>query len=100
VTGGATGDRGTVKFARGYAYELQKTATDILADNGQIDNRMDGLNASIKSLETRQTDLAKRLAATETRLRAQYTTLDTLMAKMQGTSSYLSQQLASLPKIG
>jgi flagellar hook-associated protein 2 len=100
VTGGATGDRGTVKFARGYAYELQRTATDILADNGQIDNRMDGLQTTIKSLETRQTELGKRLTATEARLRAQYSTLDTMMAKMQGTSSYLSQQLASLPKIG
>ena len=32
VKGGATGDRGTVRFARGYAYELQKAATDLLAD--------------------------------------------------------------------
>jgi flagellar hook-associated protein 2 len=100
VTGGATGDRGTVKFARGYAFELQKTATDILADNGQIDNRMDGLQTTIKSLESRQTELAKRLTVTEARLRTQYATLDTMMAKLQGTSSYLSQQLASLPKIG
>lgn len=99
VKGGATGDRGTVNFARGYAYELQKAATDILADKGQIGNRMDGIQSSIKSLGTRLEELQKRLATTETRLRAQYSALDAMMAKMQSTSTFLSQQLASLPKI-
>jgi flagellar capping protein FliD len=34
----------------------------------------------------------------EKRLRAQYSALDATMAKMQSTSTFLTQQLASLPK--
>jgi flagellar hook-associated protein 2 len=99
VKGGATGDRGTVRFARGYAFELQKTATDLLADNSPLDSRIDGINASIKGLDDRREDLQTRLAATEARLRKQYSTLDSTMSKMQSMSASLTQQLASLPRI-
>ncbi len=99
ITGGATGDRGTVRFARGYADSLNKTATDMLADNSQLDSRMDGINASIKDIDKRKDDLQTRLSATETRLRAQYSALDATMSQMQSLSAQLTQQLASLPRI-
>ena len=40
-----------------------------------------------------------RLTGIEARYRAQFTALDTLIAGMKQTSSYLSTQLANLPKI-
>jgi flagellar hook-associated protein 2 len=39
----------------------------------------------------------RRLAQIETRYRAQFTALDTLVSSMQKTSQYLTQQLANLP---
>jgi flagellar hook-associated protein 2 len=40
------------------------------------------------------------LAQVEAVYRKQFTALDTAMAQMQSTSNYLTQQLASIAKIG
>jgi flagellar hook-associated protein 2 len=98
VSGGVTGDRGTIKFARGYAYELDKLAGKLLENDSLLDGRMDGINASIKDIGRKREQLNLRLESIEKRYRAQFNALDTLMARMQQTSTYLMQQLASLPK--
>ncbi len=99
VSGGATGDRGTVKFARGYAYELNDLVGKMLDTDSVIDSRVQGLNSSIKDLDSRREELQARLTDVEQRYRAQFTALDVAISRMQSTSSYLTQQLASLPKI-
>lgn len=98
VSGGVTGERGTIKFARGYAYELDKLAGKLLENDSLLDGRMDGINASIKDIGRKREQLNLRLESIEKRYRAQFNALDTLMARMQQTSTYLMQQLASLPK--
>jgi flagellar hook-associated protein 2 len=98
VTGGSTGDRGSVSYARGYAYQLEKLTAKMLETNSLIDGRLSGLNTSIKELTPQRTAINTRLEGVEKRLRAQFTTLDSLMGRMQQTSSFLTQQLASLPK--
>jgi flagellar hook-associated protein 2 len=100
ITGGATGDRGTIGFARGYADLLDKLVGRMLENDGLVDGRMDGINASIKELGTRREALASRLELIEKRYRAQFTALDTMLASMTKTSNYLQQQLANLPKAG
>jgi flagellar hook-associated protein 2 len=99
VNGGATGARGTIGFARGYAYELNRVANDMLGDHSEIDSRVNGIKTTNKDLEDQHTDMTARLSTVEARLRAQYSALDTMMSKMQSTSSFLTQQLASLPTI-
>lgn len=98
VTGGATGARGSVNFARGYAYELDKLIGKMLENDSLLDGRMDGINASIKDIGARRTALALRLDSVEKRYRAQFTALDGMLASMSKTSSFLQQQLANLPK--
>ena len=98
VTGGATGSRGGVSFSRGYAYELDKLVGKMLDTDSVIDSRVDGLNSSIKDLETRRGAMQARLDQVEKRYRDQFTALDVAMSNMQTTSNYLTQQLASLPK--
>jgi flagellar hook-associated protein 2 len=100
ITGGATGDRGTIGFARGYADLLDKLVGRMLENDGLVDGRMDGINASIKELGSRREALASRLVQIEKRYRAQFTALDTMLASMTQTSTYLQQQLANLPKAG
>ena len=100
VTGGATGARGSVSFARGYAYELDKLVGRMLENDSLLDGRMDGINASIKSIGTQREALARRLEGVEKRYRAQFTALDMMMASMTKTSNFLTQQLASLPSAG
>jgi flagellar hook-associated protein 2 len=99
VEGGALGARGSVDFSRGYADRLSKLVEDLLADDGLIAARVDGINASIKDIDRRQEDFMQRLSATEARYRRQFTALDTMLASLNQTSQFLQQQLASLPKI-
>ena len=98
VSGGATGERGTVSYARGYAYQLEKMTSKMLETDSLIDGRMSGINSSIKDVGSRRTALITRLESVEKRYRAQFTALDTLMGRMQNMSSFLTQQLANLPK--
>lgn len=97
ITGGATGDRGTVSFARGYADQLDKLISKMLETDSLIEGRLEGIGSSIEDIADRREAMISRLESVEKRLRAQFTALDTLMSRMQQTSSFLSQQLANLP---
>lgn len=98
INGGSPGSRGTVNFSQGYAYQFQKIADNLLATDGAIASRTDGINSSIKQIDSRRDALNVRLAAVEKRYRAQFTTLDSLLSGLTQTSNFLSQQLASLSK--
>lgn len=99
ISGGALGARGQVHYARGFAAELGDMAKRFLEDDGLLDARTDGLNRSIKDLETQRERLSVRLEAVEKRYRAQFTALDVMLSSMLSTSNYLQQQLAALPKL-
>ena len=78
-----------------------KTATDgLVGPTGTIAARTDGINASIKSLTKQEDAISARLTQIEARYRKQFTALDSLMSSMTTTSTYLTQQLANLPKSG
>lgn len=96
ITGGATGARGTVNFSRGYANQLDKLVDSLLSSNGPITSRTAGINASINSISNQRTVLNRRLVDVEKRYRAQFTSLDLVMGQLTRTSSFLTQQLASL----
>ena len=68
----------------------------MIGANGLIANRVDGLNRSIKMNQSDQEAMQRRIDAIQARYQAQFTALDTLMASMQTTGSYLTQQLTSL----
>lgn len=96
VTGGSLGARGTVNFSRGYADQLNTLAGNLLTSDGVIASRTDGLNASIKNIDSRQDDFNQRLVGIEARYRAQFTALDTMLSSLNQSSAFLTQQLASL----
>jgi flagellar hook-associated protein 2 len=97
VTGIATGSRGTLNFAQGFAVQLDRLADKLLASDGSIAGRTDGLKSSIDMIGARREELQRRLEIIETRYRAQFSALDTMIASMSRTSSFLQQQLSSLP---
>lgn len=99
ITGGNTGSRGVINFSQGYAYQLNNQLAGILADPGPLTGRTDGINRSIKDIENQRDQLNQQLADTEQRYRTQFTNLDVLIGTLSQTSSYLTQQLANLPKI-
>ncbi len=99
INGGVTGSRGTVNFSQGYAYQLNKLTTDMLASSGLFAGRTKGINSSILDIGTQRDALNLRLAAIEARYRKQFTALDSLIASMQSTQTYLTQQLAQIASI-
>jgi flagellar hook-associated protein 2 len=99
ITGGSTGARGTVNYSQGYAYQFNKLTTSLLGAEGPISSRTEGINASIKGLAKNREQLGARLVGIEKRYRAQFTALDLTISKMSTTSSFLTQQLASLSSL-
>lgn len=85
---------------KGFADTLSARLDDLLGTSGMLNSRTDGINASIKALDKQRENLMTRLESVEKRYRAQFTALDTMIASMSQTSTYLTQQLANLPKIG
>ena len=100
ISGGATGPRGIVDFASGFAVKLNQLVENMLENDSLIDSRIDGINSSIKDIDTDRDSLNRRLDDVERRFRAQFAALDTLVANMTQTSNFLQQQLANLPTIG
>lgn len=99
ITGGPVGvgvDRGTVTYEAGFAGQIEQLLGAMLESKGTLGAKTDGLNASIKSLNTQADNLARRMVQIEARYRRQFTSLDTLLSGFNQTSSYLQQQLASL----
>ncbi len=80
----------------GIATKMAALTKTLLADDGQLKAKTDGLNARLKDLGKQQTAVDTRIQAYEARTRAQFAALDTLMSKLGTTSSYLTQQLANL----
>jgi flagellar hook-associated protein 2 len=82
---------------KGIAVRFNDMLTGIVGTDGLIAGRTDGINISIKSLQQRSDAMDLRLVQIETRYRRQFSSLDTMLSKMQQTSQYLTQQLANLP---
>ena len=99
VMNGSTGNRGTVSFARGYAYELNNLVTKMLDSKNLVDSRMTGIRASITQVSKDREQVNLHLAAIEKRYRAQFTALDGMLNGMNQTSNFLTQQLANLNSI-
>jgi flagellar hook-associated protein 2 len=85
------------KTSPGLAIKASATIDGLLKTNGLISSHIDGINKSIADIGNRRTTLNRRLLDIEKRYRTQFSSLDTLVASMQQTSSYLTQQLANLP---
>lgn len=96
IASGASGSLGTVTYNKGLASTLSDWITSLNAPGGSLVSRTDGLNAKIKSLNDDASKLSDRLTTIEANYRQQFTALDTLMASMQATSTYLTQQLSAL----
>lgn len=81
---------------QGFAYRLNAFADDLLASNGLLKIRTDGINDRIDFVQSRQDQLERRLVTVEDRLRAQFTAMDALVGQLNSTGDYLNRQLANL----
>lgn len=72
------------------------TLTNLMDTDGSLTIATKGLTTTVDDLEKQQTKLQERLDAIETRYRAQFTALDTLVASLSSTGDYLTSFISSL----
>ena len=81
----------------GIASTMTTTLSGYLQTDGLLDNETTSLQSQLKDV-TRQKDLLNtRMDDEQARYLKQFSALDTLIAQMKQTSTYLTQQLANLP---
>lgn len=81
----------------GVGGRLFELADPYLVSGGRIQARQDAANTRLKDISKQQDALDLRMERIQARYSAQFGALDTLIAQMKTTSSYLTQQLANLP---
>ncbi|MBV8659845.1 MAG: flagellar filament capping protein FliD [Burkholderiales bacterium] len=97
VTANTAGSYGEVDFSTGFASQLDTTLTSLLGTTGPLAAETNGINASITDLESQRTSVQQYLDNMKQNYQTQFSALDTQIAQLKQTQSYLTQQLASLP---
>lgn len=86
--------------SEGFAVRMRDALDAILSTtNGTLAARTKGIQNSIDGIEDQVERVEMRVSAWETRTRAQFNALETLLAKYQTTENYLSQQILSLQNL-
>lgn len=80
----------------GIALKFKTSVTSILAADGLLAGRTDGINTAIKDIGTARESLLAKLDKIEARYRSKFAALDGLAASMSRTSQYLSSQIAAM----
>lgn len=96
ITGGETGDRGSVRFIEGVSERTVSSITSILGANGALDSRTSSLNRDLERIEEDRVDLERRIQSYQERLVNQFSAADSLVGQFNQTQDYLTQQLAGL----
>lgn len=81
----------------GLASRWRALADQVTGFDGQITSRTNGLQSRVKSNDERVDAINDRAASYEKRVRAQYTALDTQMAKLNDLQSYVNKITSMLP---
>ena len=91
------GGLGQVTFSRGIADQLRTLIGEYVDTGGLINARTDSIGERIDDIEDQREALELRIESVESRFRAQFNALDSLLANLNSTSSFLTTQLANLP---
>lgn len=93
----ATSDAAT-DSGNGFARRMQTWSDNLLSFDGSLTTRSSSLQRQIVANTKKQEVFNDRLTTVEARMRAQYTALDTQMAKLNNLSSYMTQQITNMNK--
>ncbi len=85
-----TGDTGLMK-------RLDDKLTPYTQTGGVLQQRLDGLQDTIKSVDTQREALNRRVEQLQDRLLKQFTAMDQLIGQLNQTSGRMAQALSSLP---
>jgi flagellar hook-associated protein 2 len=100
VTATIPGLVGDITVSSGVAQQLAMTLESLTdAEDGSIAVRQKGLSDSIDQINDQIEKMQESISTEETRLRAQFASLETLLAQYNSTSSFLTNQLAQLAQL-
>ena len=74
---------------------VDESLTNILAFDGDIQNRLQNLSASLKDFDEQKVLLDERMAKLEQRYAMQYASMETAVAGLKDTGEYLTEMLKS-----
>ena len=74
-----------------YSGAVKELATDMTASDGVFTQKTDGLNSMLKDISSRRTALNARLEQIQERYTRQFSSMDTTVASMNNTLSYISK---------
>ncbi|RCW71170.1 flagellar capping protein FliD [Marinobacter nauticus] len=81
---------------KGIAGQTLDRLEAFLSSSGALSNRTDGLNKTLSEIQDQRDQLDMRIASYEERLIKQFSAADSLIAQIQSTGNYVSQQLAAI----
>jgi flagellar hook-associated protein 2 len=87
------------KTVAAYGSAYDKLTTQMNGADGLISSKLDGLNLTKSRLNDTISAQEKRVAIMQARYEKQFVNLETMMASMTSTSSYLTSQLSSLASL-
>ena len=96
ITGGTTGNRGNINFIEGVGERTVNLVTRFLGVDGALENRTNSLNRDLQNVAKERAKLETRIQSYQERLKAQFSSADSLIAQLNSTRDYVSQQLAAL----
>lgn len=82
----------------GIATRLRALGDNLLSFDGSLASRTAGLNTKLQNNQKRQDELDARVTLYQTRLKAQYTALDTTMSAISAQSNYVTQMVTAWSK--
>jgi len=85
---------GTDATARGFGLKVKAFADGLVDSDGLVSSKTDGIQAAIKRNDLEQERVNERAARTELRLLAQYNAMDAAVGRLNGLSSFVSQQVS------
>ncbi|MDN6297940.1 MAG: flagellar filament capping protein FliD [Halomonas sp.] len=83
----------------GFAARLEGSVSQMLSDNGAVAGAITGAENRVESLGTRYERMEQSVDRTISRYRSQFSQLDGMIAQMNQTSSYLTQQFDALSQM-
>lgn len=83
----------------GIAKKLDGTLNNILKSGGMISTRNNTFLEQLKDIDAQREKLEMRMTSLEERLRAQYSAMDLIVANLNSTGDYITQQMESISQI-
>ncbi|TGN39909.1 flagellar filament capping protein FliD [Marinobacter confluentis] len=96
ITGGDVGSRGNITFIEGVSEKAVDAITSILGAQGALSARTEALNGDLERIQQDRIDLETRIESYRSRLVSQFSAADSLIAQLNSTRDYVSQQFAAL----